>query len=464
MIRFRLVFPLFLLAALVFAAPAFAVSKGKALDVQVLKGPAGAEAWLVHDSTVPVISVSFSFTGGVAYDPDDKPGVGRMVSILLDEGAGDMRSQEFQQKLSDNAIGMDFTAGRDDFYGELRTLSKNKDLAFDMLRLALTQPRFDADAIERMRNANVAEIKTDMGEPSWLVARTFNGMMFEGHYYARPGFGTLDSMDAITRKDLTDFVHSQFAKNVLKVSIAGDITVEEAQSMLAKVFGDLPDQAETLDVPDARLSYAGKTILLPLDTPQTYIMTGEQGITRGDKDWTAAMVMNYILGGSSFDARLMRDIRQKRGLTYGVYSALSTMDHANIIQANMSASNEKVQEALGLLHEEWTIMAKDGPTVDELANAKSYLTGSLLLQLTSTKDIANVLNGMQRDGLSPDYVNQRNDMINALTLTDVRRMAAQLLKSDQLTTVLVGKPKNINVDILLDKPPGMSDSSANVNK
>ena len=448
--------PLFiaLLLCLASATPAFA-AKSKALDVQVLKGPAGAEAWLVQDSTVPVISISFSFEGGLAYDPDDKPGVGRLVSILLDEGAGDMRAQEFQQKLSDNAIGMDFTAGRDAFYGQLRTLTKNKDLAFDMLRLALTQPRFDTDAIDRMRNANIAELKNDLGEPSWLVARTFNGMMFEGHYYARPGFGNLQSMNTITRKDMLDYTHGQFAKNVLKVSIAGDITQEEAQAALNKIFRDLPDAADPVDATEATLGYPGKTILLPLDTPQTYIMVGEQGIKRSDKDWHAAMVMNYILGGSSFDARLMREIRAKRGLTYGVYSSLSSMDHADLMQANMSASNDKVQEALQLLRDEWAEMAKDGPTTEELENAKSYLTGSLLLQLTSTKDIAAALNDMQRDDLDADYINKRNDIINSLTLADVKRMAAQLLKTENLTTVLVGKPKNINVDILLDKPPGM---------
>jgi zinc protease len=424
--------------------------------VQKLKTPAGIEVWLVEDKTVPVISVTFSFDGGLIYDPKDKPGVGRLVSILLDEGADQMTSQEFQSQLSNNAIQMSFSSGRDAFQGQLKTLKSNQALAFDLLRLALNKPRFDADAIERMRNANTSQIKDDMGDPSWLVARTFNGMVFEGHAYALPGFGNLDSMQRIARKDLLKFVSAQFARNVLKVSIAGDITREEATKAVDDVFGALPDKAEKADGVEAPLNYAGKTILLPLDAPQTYIIAGEAGIKRDNKDWHAAVIMNYILGGSDFDARLMKEIREKRGLTYGIYSDLNSMNHAALLQANMSASNEKVAEALKLLKQEWAKMAKEGPTDQEIQDAKSYLTGSLLLELTSTDDISEALNGFQRDGLDFDYINQRNAAINAVAISDIKRIAARLLKPENLTVVLVGQPANVTADIMLDHAPGVT--------
>lgn len=446
----------FLVIAVFWTLPANA-ARDKILDVQVIKRPSGIEAWLVEDHTAPVISMNFSFEGGIVYDPEDKPGVGRLVSLLLDEGAGDLTSQEFQGRLEDNAISLGFTAGRDAFYGNLRTLSANKDIAFELLALALSRPRFDADAIERMKNANVAQIKKDLGDPSWLVARTFNGMLFEGHHYARPGFGNLQSMTAITRKDLLDFVKSQFARDVLKISVAGDISRAEAEKAIDRIFGALPEKAEPMELPDAALKYSGKIIMLPLDAPQTYIAAGAPGIQRSDKDWHAALLMNYILGGSSFDARLMKEIRLKHGLTYGVYSSLSSMKSATVLQTNMSVSNEKVDDALRLLKEALAGMAKDGPTVDELQNAKSYLTGSLLLDLTSTGEISGALNGLQRDGFEPDYINRRNAIIDAVSMEDVKRMAARLLKDELFTVVLVGKPKNINVDILLDKPPGMGE-------
>ncbi|MCE9507006.1 MAG: insulinase family protein [Alphaproteobacteria bacterium] len=446
------VFALFL--AIAFFRPSFAAAGDKILDVQKLKTPAGIEVWLVEDKTVPVISMTFSFDGGLVYDPADKPGVGRLASILLDEGADQMTSQEFQSQLSNNAIQMSFSSGRDAFHGQLKTLKSNEVLAFDLLRLALNKPRFDADAIERMRNANISQIKDDMGDPGWLVARTYNGMVFEGHAYAQPGFGNLDSMQRITRKDLVNFVHAQFARNVLKVALAGDITKEEAAKAVDDIFGALPDKTGEAAGVEAPLNYAGKTILLPLDAPQTYISAGEAGIKRDDKDWHAAVIMNYILGGSGFDARLMKEIREKRGLTYGIYSNLTNMKHADLLQANMSASNEKVAEALKLLKQEWAKMAKDGPTDQEVQDAKSYLTGSLLLELTSTDDISETLNGLQRDGLDFDYINQRNAAINAVSVSDIKRVAAKLLKPENLTVVLVGQPANVTADIMLDHAPG----------
>ena len=428
----------------------------KVLDVQKIKTPAGIEVWLVQDKSVPVISMSYSFEGGLVYDPEDKPGVGRLVSILLDEGADELTSQQFQAQLSDNAIGMEFTAGRDAFYGQLKTLKSNKDLAFHLLNLALTKPRFDSDAIERMRNANISEIKSSMGEPGWLVARTFNGMVFQGHPYAVPGYGTLESMPKITHKELMDFVHAQFARNVLKVAIAGDISKEEASKAVDSIFASLPAQAETTDEGKAEFKYAGKTIMLPLDAPQTYISAGEPGIRRDDKDWQAATLMNFILGGSDFDARLMREIRKKRGLTYGVYSSLTSMKHAGLLQVELSASNEKVAEALTLLRQEWAKMAKDGALEQEVQDAKAYLTGSLPLELTSTDSISETLNSLQRDDLDYNYINQRNAELNAVTVADVKRVAARLLKPENLTVVLVGQPQGITADIMLDHPPGMT--------
>lgn len=439
-----------------FSIPAFA-NDGKILDVQTVTSKGGIEAWLASDKSVPVISISFSFDGGLALDPEDKPGVGRLVSILLDEGAGEIRSQAFQEKLSDHAINLQFSAGRDSFSGTLKTLKKNKTLAFELLRLALTQPRFDEDAITRMKNANLAEMKSNLGDPSWLVERVFNGMAYEGHSYSRPGYGHLAAMETITRADLVSFVREQFAKNVLKVAIAGDISEKEAALALDTIFGGLPQKTDIGPTKKITPQYSGKTILLPLDSPQTFINAGSAGIAKHDADWYAAVIMNEILGGNGFDSRLMKEIREKRGLTYGVYSAIASNKGTDVIQAGFSASNDKVKEALSLLRQQWDLLATAGPSDEEVDNIKSYLTGSLLLSLTSTDAISNALNNLQEDGFGPDYINTRNAKIKAATKEDVQRVAVRLLKSKELTTVLVGKPAGIDVDILLDKPPGMAE-------
>lgn len=430
-------------------------AQAKVLDVQELTTPKGITVWLVQDDTLPVISMAFSFDGGLALDPPEKPGVGRLVSILLDEGAGDMESQTFQKKLSDNAIEMSFSAGRDAFTGQLRTLTDKQDMAWDLLKLALTDPRFDDDAITRMKQANSTQIKNSMGDPSWLVARTFNGMAFDDHAYGQPGHGNLKTMQTITREDLQTYTKQQFTLPALKVSLTGDINAEQAIQTVDTVFGDLPDTATPVTDTDIKLHHSGKTILLPLDVPQTFIMAGQDGISHKDDDWHAATIMNYILGGGGFESRLMHEIREKRGLTYGVYSSLSSMKYATLVSASLSTSNTKAAEALNLLKQEWRKMAQNGVTEAELEHAKSYLTGSLLLDLTSSKAIAGTLNSLQSDGYTYDYINHYTDKINAVTQEDIKKVAQRLLTPEQLTVVLVGKPEDITPDITLEHAPNM---------
>lgn len=431
------------------------------LDVQTIRTDSGIEAWLVEDHSLPVVTMKFSFMGGLLNDPEDKGGVAKLVSVLLDEGAGDMDSQQFQAKLSNNAIVMGFIPGRDAFHGTLKTTTQNKDLAFDLLALALTQPRFDADAVTRMRNMVMAENKDNLGDPAWLSARTFNGMVFEGHYYSLPGAGTLASLPRIARRDLEDFVRLQFAQNLLKVAIVGDLTADEARAMLQKVFGALPVKSDAPAATDAVLANAGKTVLLPFDLPQTYIAIAHPGLARGSDDWYAGEVMSYILGGGGFDSRLMSEVREKRGLTYGVYSNLLSQKYAHILQTTLSTTSTKAEEAVETIRAEYARLAENGITEKELADAKSYLIGSLPLELTTTSDIANVLAGLQLDGLSPDYLKTRNARLQAVTAKEVQAIAARLLDPSQMTTVLVGKPENLKVDILLDAAPGIDAAAEN---
>lgn len=432
-------------------------AKERILNVQEFNSKKGIEVWLVKDTSLPIISMSFSFDGGLDYDPPAKPGVGKMVSILLDEGAGEMDSKSFQQELNDYSIYMNFTAGRDAFTGNLKTLKQNRYRAFGLLKLALTSPRFEDDAIVRMKNANIASIQNNMGDPSWLAARSFNGIAFEGHKYAIPGEGTIHSIKKINRKDLIKFTKDQFATSVLKVSIAGDISASEAGELVDMAFGELPEFSTVIDTQETEIKYQGKTILLALDTPQSYVAAGAPGINIKDSNWYAATVMNYILGGESFDARLMSEIREKRGLTYGIYSILSPMNYANLIRVNFSSSNEKTADALKIMKKEWQKMADKGITQQELDSAKSFLTGSLLLDLTSTGAISSILNDLQQQGLEYNYINECNDFINAVTLDDVKNISKLLLDSKNITTVIVGNPSNIKPDITLQQPPGMGE-------
>lgn len=450
----RSLLALIALAFLVLPSPARA--QAKILNIQPVTSAKNVTAWLVEDHSVPVISLSFAFRGGMALDPDSKPGVARLASIMMDEGAGDMDSQSFQKALADDAIELRFSAGRDAFRGTLRTITTNKDKAFSLLALALSSPRFDADALTRMKEANSAEIRDSLSDPDWLAARAFNGTVFAGHPYARPGLGTLPAMARITSDDLHRFARGQLARNLLVVSAAGDITADELAAALDLVFGELPDISLTPEVRDIAVQHPGKTVFYPFDVPQTFIMAGHDGIRQDDPSWHAAQLVLYTLGGGGFESRLMNVIREERGLTYGVSAGLSVMDHAALVQVDTSTANRNAGEVVRLIRQEWQKMASHGPTAEELADAKAYLTGALPLQLTSTPAIAEVLTGMQLDRRGVDYINERNSLLETVTPDDAKASARTLLRADRLTTVLVGRPEGIDsFDMTLSVPPEM---------
>lgn len=428
----------------------------KVLDVQELETDEGIKLWLVEDHNVPVISMDFSFPGGLAYNPEGKEGLAYLLSIMMDEGAGELDSQAFQKQLADNSISMSFAAGRDYFSGGVKTLTRNMNTAAGLLNLALTQPRFDQDAFDRMRSSTEATIKQNLTNPNWIAARSFNGLMFEGDPYALPGQGTLTSLASFTPQDLRDFAAKQFVKDGLLVSIAGDITAEDAKTLVSKIFNGLPQEADTSPpVSAAEFKNQGQTFLYEFDNPQTHIIAGHEGIPVHDEDWPAVQLINYVLGGGGFDSRLMEEIREKRGLTYGVSTYMSDMERAPTIQASLSASNENVAEAVSLLKTEWARMATTGPTETELQNAKDYLTGSLVLALTSTDAISGALIGLQQNGFDADYINRRNDRIMAVTPDQARVVAGRLLDPDRLMIVTVGAPEAFTADTVMQSIPGV---------
>lgn len=414
-----------------------------AIDIERVVSPGGIEAWLVRDEKNPIIAVQFAFDGGTELDPAGKYGLATMVSALLDEGAGDLNSQAFQKRLEDNSVSLGFSAGRDGFFGSLTTLTETRDTAFDLLRLALTRPRFDADAVERMRSQLTASLKRSLSDPGYVSQLTFAETVFGDHPYAKPASGTLETLSAITRDDLKGFVAARLGRDRLKIAVAGDITAAELGKVLDRVFGGLPAKAAPFQVPEIVPKGAGAVIAAPRPIPQTLMLMGLPGIKRDDPDWFAATVLNYVLGGGGFSSRLMEEVREKRGLTYGVSSGLQAFDHAGLMVVSGSTSNDKAAQAIDLIRQILGDVGKAGITRKELDDAKTYLTGSFPLQFTSNRAIAGILLSVQRDGLGIDYLNRRNGLIEAVTLEDVQRVARRLLDPARLAIVLVGQPDGI---------------------
>jgi zinc protease len=421
------------------AAP---MSAAAAAKVERVVSPGGIEAYLLSEPSIPFLSLSLQFRGGAALDPKDKEGLAYMVSGLLDEGAGNLDSQAFRTELEDRAIRLSFDAGRDDFSGRLKTLTKHRERAFELLGLALSAPRFDAEPVERIRNQIQAELRRNAEDPDYVAALTWFETAFPNHPYGRPSQGTVESVGAITTDDLRGFVSRRLAKDDLVIGVAGDITAAELGPLLDRAFGKLPTKSEPYEIAPAKPK-GGDTVIVRKDVPQSQVLFGELGLPRDDPDFYAAYVTNHILGGGGFTSRLTEQVREKRGLAYSVYSYLYPIDFAPLWLGGLGTANAAVGEALQLVRQQVAEIAAGEVTQAELDDAKTYLTGSFPLRLTSNDSIASMLVTMQVDHLGIDYLEKRNGYIEAVTLKDVQRVAARLYHPDQLLVVIVGEPQGL---------------------
>ncbi len=420
-----------------------APAQAKVLDIQNVTSPNGITAWLVEDHSVPVLSLEFAFRGaGAVNDGEATQGLARMASNTMDEGAGDLNAKEFQKELQDLSVGLSYSAGRDHFSGSLKTLKKHQARAVELLQMSLTSPRFEDEAIDRMRKANQARIRASLSNPDWMAARLLNDKAYAGHPYALNSGGTLSSLEKIDSAALKEFHKTHMGRNNLVVSAAGDISAEELAPLLDQIFGALPD-VEITPPADLVLQNKGSVFVYEQDIPQSVIEIVQPGIAHDDARYNAAQVMNFILGSSGFGSRLTEEIREKRGLTYGVYSYISTMDRIASLSVSTSTANVNVAEMLSLIGQEF-IKMKDTPvSAAELDDAKAYLLGSLPLSLTSTDKISGLLLGLQLNDLGIDYLDKREEEIKNTSVQDLQDIAAELLDPSQFVTLIVGKPEGL---------------------
>jgi zinc protease len=421
--------------ALCFVAPSFASTA-----IERVVTPSGIEAWLVREPSVPLISLDFAFRGGANQDPEDKPGVASMISALLDEGAGDVDAKTYHERLENKAIELGFEAERDNFSGSVRTLLENTDEAVDLLRLALTAPRFDSEAVERIRGQLLSNLRRQETSPNDIASRRWWATAFAGHPYGRPVGGTIESISAIGADDLKSYVHRVFARDTLKVAIVGNIDAAKASEIVDKVFAGLPAKADLAPVATAEPQGLGRRIAVSLDVPQSVVVIGGAGIPRKDPDFMAAFIVNHILGGGSFSSRLYREVREMRGLAYSVYSQLVPLSHAALFMGGTATRADRTNQTLEVVEKEIHRLAGSGPTDEELAKAKSFLKGSFALRFDTSTKIAGQLVSIQLEDLGIDYIEKRNSLVDAVTLADVQRVAKRLLDGGMLVTV-VGRPQ-----------------------
>jgi len=417
-----------------------------AVEIKEIRTPLGIKAWLVEDRSVPVVTLNFSFDGGTASEPAGQKGVTALMAILLTDGAGTLGAQDFKRREEDSEMSLGFGASLDRVSGSLRVLSANRAEGFEMLRLALTAPRFDADMLEQRRAQSISGLNQSEQRPQAVAARTLMTAVFGSHPYASNAEGLREGLRTLTVAEIKARAATVLSRTGLVIAAVGDIGADDFAREIDKAFGALPAGPALAELPQWQPSGKARTIVVERPVPQSTVQIVLPGIARDDPDWYAAFVMNHIFGGGGLGSRLATEVREKRGLAYGASSSLRLYKKASLLVISTASANEKVGEAVRVIRTEMARLRTDGVTDQELADAKTYLTGALPVSLDSSGSIANLLYSMQLDGLPRDHLDKRTALIQAVKAEDVRRVAQRLLRDDAAITIVVGKPVGLPTD------------------
>lgn len=412
------------------------------ITIQPVTSPGGITAWLVEKHDLPFTALEIRFQGGTSLDLPGTRGAVNLMTALLEEGSGDLDAQVFAEARDDLAADMRFSADADSVAVSARLLTENRDQAVDLLRAAIIAPRFDEGAVDRVRGQVLSVIRDESQDPEAIAGRAFDALVFGDHPYGSNGTGTEASVAALTRDDIVAAHLGAMARDRVFVSAVGDITADQLGMLLDRLLGDLPETGRPMPTRATWLPSGGIAVT-EFATPQSVILFGQDGIRRDDPDFFAAFLANEILGGERFTARLMTELREKRGLTYGVWTSLVWMDHAAYIVGQLATSNDTVGPSIDILRAEWARLVTQGVTAGELAAAKTYLTGNFPLQFDGNGPIAEILVDSQVQGYPIDYHRTRNAEIEAVTLDDVNRVIAELFRPDALQFVIAGQPEGI---------------------
>lgn len=427
-----------LIFLIAFALPA------SATDIQEVTSEGGITAWLVEEHSIPIVSIDILFRGGASIEPADKHGATYLMTGLLEEGAGQYDATGFLEATEALAARFSFDTSRDLVSISATVLKENLNPSMELLRIALTEPSFDEIAFERVHEQVNSIIRRAETNPRSMGGSRFRTLAFGDHPYARNLEGTLESVAALTPQDMREVHRTALTHDRIVVGVVGDITPEELAELLDTVISALPESSSEI-VPLTSMQAGGGIDIIDHPSPQSVAIFGHAGIMRDDPDYIAAYVMNHILG-TGFTSRLNQEIREKRGLTYGVASFLTPYDRAGLYMGSISSSNENIAEAIGLIRDEWAKMADNGVTQEELESAQKYLTGSYPLRFDSNGAIASILAGLQFADLPIDYVTTRNDAVNAVTVEDINQVASRLVQPDKLRFVIVGQPEGITAE------------------
>lgn len=419
------------------------LSPSTAINIQEVKTNKNLTAWMVESHDIPVLSVVVAFKkAGYAAEPEGSSGLVRLLSALLDEGAGEWDSQGFKKFLLEKNIELSIGATQDIFYITFRTTKKNIDDAFYVLKAILSAPRFEGNSLDLIKNQMLTSLQQSLQDENFIATNVLNEKIFGAHPYGKTAQKILKEFGSVTANQLRQFMKNRLARDQMIISAAGDITPNELKDLLDKTFGDFPAEAVPLTLENVSLLNLGTTIVESLNIPQSLILFTQPGIDRHHPDYYAAFVMMKIIGDRGFESRLWNEVREKKGLAYGIDASIHYSSLMSLFFGSTATKNTSTREVIDTIRKVWQ-ESLQGFTAEELEFVKKRTIGGFGLQFSSTFRIVSALLMYQIDNLGLDFVNKRNKIIEALTLEDINRVAKNFLKPEKLTFVVVGNPDNL---------------------
>lgn len=404
--------------------------------------PKGLKGWLVETKDIPVLSLSICFkNAGSKTVPKDKIGLTSFLEGILSEGCGPYDSAAFKKLLIEKNINFYINSSSDTFeigfYAPKATVKE----AFHILKLILTQPRFDPLPFQRVKQQLLTMLNQALHSENAVGNDLMNRRAFAVHPYSQSIVDTLEGIKNLTPDSFRHFIKDHFTKDQIIITAAGGLDPTTLSDLLDQTLNDLPEKASHLPLQDIETISPGTILVEAMDIPQSSIIFYQPGIARQDPDFYAAFILNKILGEGAFDSRLWDEVREKRGLVYGISTAISWLAHTNYIMGITATRNENVSQVVEIIKKEWTKVRDYGVTAEEVEFIKNKAIGSYPLAFGSTYQIVRLLQTYQLDKLGPDFINERNGKLAAVTLEDVNRVAKKLLIPEKLTFIIVGKPE-----------------------
>ncbi len=400
----------------------------------------GIRAYLLEDSSNPIISLGFLFTAaGRRAEEKGQAGLAGLTAAILPEAAGNLKSAEFKEKMESYAISIGYSSDKDDFSGHLLTVKEYAPIAFDMLKDTLIAPRVDRTDLKRLKKQMLALLDSQVENPSQQLSLTANRELFGTHPYGANPLGIKEDIERLSSKDIKKYAASHLGRSNLIVGIAGDMTAAEAAEMLDNVFGALPAEGAADDTAIVKPDLSGGFSYHNAELPQSMAYVAAEGTRRNATDFYPLYIANYILGGSGLNSRLNLAAREKEGLTYGIYTGISVPDKTALIIGGFSATPENFSRVVEIFSHEWKLMGEKGVSSRELEEAKNYLIASNNLRFADITNISNMLVYMQKENLGIDFLQKRNQYVAQVTLEQVNRASARYFRPENLKIISLGK-------------------------